>query len=244
LREAKDVERVVFEGPHPAGNVGTQIHHLDPIRKGEAVWYLQAQDVLRVAKAFVDGVFCPDAFVAITGDGAADKFYAKTVIGAPVAHLAGGLKDDVRVIAGNVLWGTDIGRDGAVGLYTDQLTVVPAGGRRQFLGWMMPGFDKYSFTPVYASAILPKTEVSLDTDTQGSERAIVLNHIYDDLVALDVMTYFLIKAIRAGEIEEMERLGILECAPEDFALAAFACPSKVDVSGIVAQGLEMIEKDG
>jgi Na+-transporting NADH:ubiquinone oxidoreductase subunit A len=48
----------------------------------------------------------------------------------------------------------------------------------------------------------------------------------------------------ANDIEEMEKLGIYECAEEDFALCAFVCQSKTDVSGIISSGLQLAEKEG
>ena len=41
-----------FFGPHPAGNVGIQIHHLDPINKGDVVWVLSLQSILTIGNFF------------------------------------------------------------------------------------------------------------------------------------------------------------------------------------------------
>lgn len=112
------------------------------------------------------------------------------------------------------------------------------------MGWLTPGFKEYSFSKTFVSSFLPGEEVSLDTDKHGSDRAIVFNHIYDELVPLDILTFFLLKAILVEDIEEAEKLGILECDEEDFALCSFACPSKIDVGGIIRRGLDLIEKEG
>ena len=42
----------------------------------------------------------------------------------------------------------------------------------------------------------------------------------------------------------MEKLGIYEVSPEDFSLCAVACQSKVEVSQIIQQGLDLMEKEG
>lgn len=244
LLQSKRVSFHQFYGPHPAGNVSTHIHHVDPINKGDLVWYVRAEDVLRVAHLFLRGAFSPERFVAVTGVGADNRNYKKTVIGAPVAHLLRKTPSSgLRVISGSILAGTDVGPEGHVGFYDSQITVLPRGGQRELLGWLWPGFSKYSFSRTFASVLKGNREVSLDTDKHGSDRAIVLNHVYDQYVPLDIMTYFLIKAVLAGDIEEAERLGILECDEEDFALCTFACPSKVDVGGIIRSGLDVIEKD-
>ncbi len=245
LTGAVNVQPVAFSGPHPAGNVGTHIHHCDPVGKGDVVWFIEAQDVARAGRLFLDGVFDPSKVVAVTGEGVASRHHVRTLLGAPLAHILGEKKNDtLRYISGSVLSGRDAGYDGAVGLYDAQVTVIPAGGTRKLFGWLMPMFKDYSFSRTVASALTPQRDVSLDTAVHGGLRAVVVNDLYDELNAIDVMTYFLIKAIYGHQIEEMIRLGILECAPEDFALATFACPSKIDVGGIIQRGLDMIEKEG
>ena len=119
-----------------------------------------------------------------------------------------------------------VGGSGFLRFYDSQVTVIPEGGKREFLGWLSPGANKYTFSKTFLSAFLPERDASLDSDEHGSHRAIVLNNIYDSLVPLDIMTYFLLKAVLAENIDEAEQLGILECDEEDFALCSFACPSK------------------
>ena len=246
LTQARDVETHYFAGPHPAGNVSTHIHYLDPIHKGDHVWYVEAQDVARAGSLFLEGVYPAERVVAVTGQGAGRKFYAKTIVGAPVSLLLKGSGlEGMRCVSGSVLAGREVGKDGYLSFYDSQLTVIPAGGKRTFLGWLSPGSDKYTFSRTFVSSFLPpRKEVSLTTDKHGSDRAIVLNHIYDPLVPLDIMVYFLLKAVISEDIEEAERLGILECDEEDFALCSFACPSKTDVGGIIREGLELIEREG
>lgn len=245
LTQARGVETHYFAGPHPAGNVSTHIHYLDQIRKGEHVWYVEAQDVLRIGSLFLEGVYSPERVVAVTGEGASRRFYARTIPGAPVSLLLKGSDlEGMRCVSGSVLAGKDVGKNGFLSFYDSQVTVIPEGGKRTFLGWLSPGFDKYTFSRTFVSSFLPEKAVSLTTDKHGSDRAIVLNHIYDSLVPLDIMVYFLLKAVIGGDIEEAEKLGILECDGEDFALCSFACPSKTDVGGIIREGLELIEQEG
>ena len=246
LTRAEGVQTHVFSGPHPAGNVSTHIHCVDPINKGDLVWYVEAQDVLRIASLFLKGIYPVERIVAVTGEGAAGyQVYAKTIMGAPLSVLPGGrITGPVRYLSGSVLAGKDVGAHGFLRFYDTQVTILPEGGRREFLGWLSPGVNKYTFSKTFFSAFLPEREVSLDSDRHGSDRAIVLNSIYDSLVPLDIMTYFLLKAVLSGNVEEAEELGILECDEEDFALCTFACPSKTDVGGIISQGLALIEKEG
>lgn len=245
LTEAKRVQIQRFSGPHPAGNVSTHIQYVDPINKGDVVWYVEAQDVLRVASLFMNGAYASERVVAITGEGAKNRYYARTCLGAPLSALVedGGV-NGLRYISGSVLTGKDVGKEGFLGFYDSQVTVIPEGGKREFLGWLSAGFNKFTVSKTFASAFLPEREVSLNTDKNGSDRAIVLNNIFDKYVALDIMTFFLLRAVISGDIEEAEKLGILECDEEDFALCTFACPSKTDVGEIMRSGLDLIEKEG
>lgn len=245
LREAEGVECHAFYGPHPAGNVGTHIHTIDPLGKNEAVWHIDAQDAAAIARSFTSGTFEPGRIIAVAGEHAETRVHKRTIIGAYLRDIIGQKNfDNTRVISGSVLSGRDAGADGFLGFYAQQVTLLPAAEERRLLGWVLPGFGQFSLTRMFASALQKTPAVRLNTDTHGSPRAIVLNAVYDKYVALDVLTFFLLRAVMAGDIEEMERLGILECAPEDFALAAFVCPSKTDVCGIIQDGLDLMEREG
>jgi Na+-transporting NADH:ubiquinone oxidoreductase subunit A len=245
LTQAKGVEIHTFTGAHPAGNVGTHIHCVDPVNKGELVWFIEAQDVLRVAKLFLKGIHTAERIVAVTGEGVQKRIYVKTVAGAPIAGLLEGSDlQKSRCISGSILTGRNVGKDGFLGFYDSQITLIPEGGTREFLGWLSPGFNRYTFSNTYISSFLGRKESSLDTDTHGAHRAIVMGYLYDDFVALDVMTFFLVRAIIVGDVEEAVSLGILECDEEDFALCSFACPSKTDVGSYIRQGLNLVESEG
>ena len=246
LAGAANVQTHTFAGPHPAGNVSTHIHFIDPISKGDLVWYVEAQDVVRIGSLFLKGCYPTERIVAVTGEGAANhQVYALTVIGAPLSSLLGGADPrQMRYLSGSVLTGKDVGVGGFLRFYDSQVTVIPEGGKRELLGWLRPGAEKYTFSKTFLSSFLPAKEASLDSDEHGSHRAIVLNHVYDTLVPIDIMTYFLLRAVLSGNIEEAEQLGILECDEEDFALCTFACPSKTDVGKIIRDGLTLIAKEG
>ena len=60
-------------------------------------------------------------------------------------------------------------------------------------------------------------------------------------MSINTIFDFLIKSILSKDIDMMEKLGIYESSPEDFSLCSFVCQSKVEVSAIIKQGLELIE---
>ena len=245
LTEVKNVNKHTFEGPHPAGNVSTHIYNIDKIEKNEIIWYIEAQDVVRIGQLLLTGEYPNEKIIAIGGEGVKDRLYAKTIIGAPLKSLTGESDiEGMQCISGSILSGDPIEEDGFVCQKDTQVTVIPKGGGRKFLGWILPGKDSFTLSGAYVSSLFPKEEYSIGTDKNGGERAIVYNHVYDEYTPLDIPVFFLLRAILANDIEEAERLGILEVDPEDFALCSVVCPSKVDIGHIIQKGLSFIEKEG
>lgn len=239
------VEVSYFSGPHPAGNVGIQIHHLDPVNKGETVWYVNFQDVIAIGRLFAEGVYRPERLVALTGSEVLRPHYFKMMAGASVAGVVeGNVKEgNLRVISGNVLTGTRLERNGYLGFYDSQITVIPEGNYFEMFGWALPGTGKLSFSRTFVSSLLPKKIFKPDTNYHGGERAFVVTGLYEKVLPMDVYPMQLLKAIIARDIDMMENLGIYEVAEEDFALCEFVCPSKIEIQSIVREGLDLIRKE-
>ncbi len=245
----KDTKGVViheFQGPHPAGNVGVQIHHIAPINKGEIVWTINPQDVVAIGRAFRKGVLDFSRSIVFCGCGAKSPAYYKTVYGASVANILKGNVIDsqpLRYISGNPLTGRQISPDGFLGAYDVQLTVIPEGNTHEFLGWIMPRLKKFSVNRSYFSWLFKNREYCLDSNINGGERAFIMSGEYDKVFPMDILPEFLIKAILAKDIDKMEQLGIYEVAPEDFALCEFVCTSKIETQRIVREGLDFLRKE-
>lgn len=235
-----------FKGPHPAGNVGIQIHHVDPIQKGDTVWYVNLQDLLIIGRLFREGRYRADRLVALTGSSVTWPHYLRAMTGQRMSDLVGGrLKvAHSRVIQGNVLTGQTSSADDFLSFYENQITAIPEGDQPEFLGWLLPGFGKLSLSRTYFSWLFPNRTYNLDTNMHGEERAFVMTGQYDKVLPMNIYPVFLLKAILAKDIERMEALGIYEIAEEDFALCEFVCTSKIDVQKIVAEGLEYIRLEG
>jgi Na+-transporting NADH:ubiquinone oxidoreductase subunit A len=245
LEKAEDVEISYFSGPHPSGNVGVHIHHLDPLNKGEVVWVVNLQDVLTIGRLFEEGIYKPERIVALTGSEVLHAKYYKMLSGASVLNL---VRDNVkpgklRYISGNVLTGTKIEQGGYLGYYDSQITVIPEGDYYEFFGWMKPGLNKFSFSKTFLSKLIPKKQYALDTNVHGGERAFVMTGQYEKVVPMDIYPMQLLKAILAEDIELMENLGIYEIAEEDFALCEFICPSKIEIQSIVRKGLDLMIRE-
>ncbi|MFC1510261.1 Na(+)-translocating NADH-quinone reductase subunit A [Candidatus Omnitrophota bacterium] len=243
LLEAEGVNIHQFAGPHPSGNVSTHIACIDPLNKGDVVWVIDLQDVIRIAKTFLEGAYCAERIVALTGPEVEKPQYVKTLIGAPLNGLCDEDLAHKKCISGDVLTGKDVGADGYLCSYDSQVSIISDQVRRQLLGWMVPGTKRFSFSRAFISAFTGSKKVIFDTDTHGSSRPMVAQDVYQHLIPLDIHVSFLVKAILAGDLDEACALGLLECDPEDFALCSFGCPSKLNIGEVIGQGLAALEKE-
>ena len=235
-----------ISGPHPAGNVGVQIHYIDPLNKGDVIWYLYPQDVLILGRLFNHGKFDATRIIALTGSQVKDPKYYKTIVGTSIKSILadGGLKEgENRIISGNVLTGRQIAADGYIDFYDSQITVIPEGRRPEFMGWLKPGFEKFSMSRTFFSWLSPNKKRDLNTNMHGEERPFVLTGEYEKVFPMDIYPVQLLKSILIGDIEMMENLGIYEVVEEDFALCEFVCTSKIESQDIIRRGIEMIRKE-
>lgn len=247
LTQAKNVTLTVFDGPHPAGNVGVQINNIAPINKGETVWTIDPQAVIFIGRLFNTGHVDLTRLVAVTGSEVKKPSYCKLKVGALLTNVfAGNASTDknLRYISGNVLTGKQITANGFLGAFHSQVTVIPEGDDvHEMLGWIMPRFDQFSTSHSYFSWLMGKKEYTLDARVKGGERHMIMSNEYDRVLPMDIMPEYLIKAIIAGDIDRMEALGIYEVAPEDFALCEFVCSSKMELQRIVREGLDMLRRE-
>ena len=242
------VELHKIAGKHPKGNVGTQIHHIDPVNKGETVYTLNALDVARIGEFLLTGQANFDRTIPVTGSEISEPQYLKTKIGAQMTSIVSGniSSDHVRIISGNVLTGKTVAEDEYLAYYSDQVTVIPEGDKHKFFvteGWLAPGFNKLSANPVFPSALFKNKKFDVDTNTNGEERAFVMSGHYEKVFPFDIYPVQLLKSIITNDIDGMENLGIYEVAPEDFALCEFVCVSKINSQQIVRDGLAVVEKE-
>lgn len=243
----KNAEIRQFSGPHPSGNVGIQIHHVTPVSKGEVVWTVNVQDMLFIGRLFETGRTDFSKVVALTGSEVKNPKYYKTILGAPVSLLTDGklVTSDYkqRMISGNVLTGTRVKQPDYTGFYDNQFTVIPEGDEYELLGWGTPGIDKFSASKTFFASLFPKKEYNLNANLHGGERAFVMSGQYENLVPMDILPVYLLKAILVNDIDKMEQLGIYEVVEEDFALCEYACTSKIKVQEILRSGIEIMIKE-
>ena len=246
LTNAKDVQVNVFDGRCPAGNVGVQVNHIDPVNKGEVVWTVDPSAVIFFGRLFNTGRVDLRRTVAVVGSEVAHPAYAEVLVGEPISTLLNGNVSgkNVRIINGNVLTGRPCTVDAYVGAHTSEITVIPEGDDAdEMLGWILPRTKQFSVNRSYFSWLFGKREYALDARVKGGERHMIMSGEYDRVLPMDIYAEFLIKAIIAGDIDKMEQLGIYEVSPEDFALAEFVDSSKLELQRIVRGGLDMLRKE-
>ncbi len=251
LKDAKNAEIHSFTGPHPAGNTSVHIHHIDPISPGDTVWSIKAQDVALIGQLLLNGEYPTHRVITLAGPGVlkgSNRHY-RVRLGARIDKLisANTDKHEMRVIGGDILAGTKVAADGALRFYDDALTVLPEDRERHFIGWLGPGHNRLSASRTFVSKWFgwdKKKEWALGTNQRGELRPMVLTGLYDKYVPMNIMTDYLVRAVLAHDADEAISLGLLETDPEDFALPAFVCPSKMDLCSIIRKGLDQVEKEG
>lgn len=258
----------VVDGPHPAGNVGTQIARLCPINKGDVVWTMGPQEVAMLGLLVRTGEYRPEKYVAVAGPQAMDPHYYQVFSGVSVSGLLSGQVPQTqsprlgeekemtfRYISGNVLSGTQVAADGFLSGYDSLLTLLPEGDYYDFMGWLLPGVRKHSFSRTFLSGFLPSRSCKcrfrlpdcvkprFDTNVHGSVRPLVFTGNFERVFPFDIYPLQLLKACIIGDMELQENLGIYEVEPEDFALCEYIDISKTDIQPIIREALEKLRKE-
>ena len=237
-----------FRGKHPAGNVGVQISHISPIRKGETVWTLPLHGLAAIGKLFATGRYDVRRLVAVTGPAAIEPAYVETYPGTPVkcfASFYGGYAEGLRLISGDILSGANVGECGYLGWKDDQLTIILEGTDKELLGWIRPlRYKQYSHDRSYFSWITPSRKYDMTTNLHGGPRPFLMNDgYYAKVLPMDIYPVFLAKACLAGNIDDMEKFGIYEVLPEDLATCEFVDPSKNNIQDYIDKGIDLMLKE-
>ncbi len=250
----KYAELNIFDGPCPAGNVGVQVNHVNPVNKGEVVWTVgDPTVVLFIGRLFNTGKVNLTRRVALCGSEVKTPAYVDMLVGEELSTLLSNSYDadkNVRIINGNVLTGKPTTKEGYLGAHTSEVTIIPEGeDADEMLGWILPRFNQFSVSRSYFSWLQnpwfcsKKKQYALDARIKGGERHMIMSGEYDKVLPMDIYGEYLIKAIIAGDIDRQEALGIYEVSPEDFALAEFVDSSKLELQRIVREGLNILRKE-
>ena len=242
----KNIQLHNVSGPHPVGNVSTQISQIDPLNKGEVVWVINPHDLLVIGELLLTGNFNFSRTLALTGSQFENPSYVSVVAGASISDVVAKNinTDNTRIISGNVLSGTQVSEDDFLGYYDNQITAIPEGDDYEFFGWNKPVFNKISPSRALTfSWLTPKKKYDLNTNTNGEHRAFVVTGSYENVFPLDIFPLQFLKACMYQDLDEMENLGGYEVAPEDFALTEFICVSKQPHQKIVREGIDLMKEE-
>jgi len=236
-----------FAGCHPAGLVGTHIHFLEQVNQQRMVWHIGYQDVLAIGHLFLTGRLLTERVISLAGPAVARPRLIRTRLGARLSELVAGQlqSEQPRVISGSVLTGyTARDTHDFLGRYHNQVSVLEEGAQREFLGWCMPGFDRFSVKKLFASALLPQRDLPMTTSTHGSLRAMVPTGAFEKVMPLNVKATWLLRTLLTLDTDLAQELGCLELDEEDLALCSFVCSGKMDYGYHLRQTLLKIEKEG
>lgn len=244
-----NVEVAQFDGPHPAGLVGTHIHFLEPVSSNRTVWHIGYQDVMAIGRLFATGQLDATRVIALSGPQVTKPRLLRTRLGACTDEIiANNIDDSVecRVLSGPVLSGRRAsGWARYLSRYHNQITVLREGREREFLGWVNPGITKYSANNVFLSALRRATAMfPLNSSQNGSPRAMVPIGSYEKVVPMDMLPTQLLRALLVRDTDSAQQLGCLELDEEDLALCSFVCVGKYDYAPYLRANLEQIEKEG
>ncbi|MBH10144.1 MAG: hypothetical protein CMG74_07305 [Candidatus Marinimicrobia bacterium] len=231
---------------HPGGNVGIQIHNSRPIKPGDIIWTVDAQNVISLGKLFLTGKYDTKRILSIAGPGTSNPQFVSSNVGSSIKSLIVNQEFDlpVRLISGDVLTGVKKDPDEFLGFYDTAITILPDIVERPFMGMLQLGSSKTKYSLINAFLSFGRTLFEFNTSQNGEERAMVPIDAWEKVLPMDILPNALFRAILAEDIEEMEKLGIWECDDEDFALCSFACPSKIDVGNVIRKGLNLMGSEG
>ena len=242
----ENVIQHTFEGKHPAGNVGVQIHHISPIRKGESVWTVSLLMLAAIGRLFNTGKYDLRRKVAVTGPMAIEPAYVEALPGTAIKALMDFYDPslDLRYISGDVLTGTNVGKGGFIGFFDNQVTILEEGDKYEMFGWAKPFRPQlFSSSRTYFSWLTPNKKYDMDTNLHGGPRAFVVNDVYGKVLPMELYPVYLLKACLAKDIDKMEKYGIYEVLEEDLALCEYVCPSKIDIQQIITDGIALMMKE-
>lgn len=240
-----NAEIVEIIGQHPAGLPGIQAANIAPVNKGETIWTLDIITLYRIGALINTGKVPMDTIVGITGSDVTSPEYIRTTIGADIASL---LNDKIkqsdhhhRIISGNVLCGTKEAIDGHLHTPFRHITIIPEGDDvDEMMGWASISPRKMSVSRSFPGHFLRNKLFNPDARINGGRRAIIMSGEYDNVLPMDIMAEYLLKAIISRDIDKMEALGIYEIAPEDMALCEYVDTSKLEIQRIVREGLDYL----
>jgi len=236
-----------FSGCHPAGLVGTHIHFLERVNQQRTVWHIGYQDVIAVGHLFLTGRILTERLISLCGPAVKNPRLIRTRLGACLSELVSDQlhPGDKRIVSGSVLAGHRAAQaNDFLGRYHNQISILEENRLREFMGWTLPGFNKFSVKRVFASSLLPRRPLPITTSTHGSLRAMVPVGAFEKVMPLNIKATWLLRSLLTLDTDLAQDLGCLELDEEDLALCSFVCSGKMNYGYHLRQTLQKIEEEG
>jgi len=225
-----------YEGCYPAGDPGVLLYHTKKAAAENRAWYVDGQDVLRLALLLETGLYPTERIVAVAGDLVGARRHVRTRLGVPISHILGASKvegsGDPRPIVGGILTGYAGDMASYLGCYGSSLTLIAEGEQREFLGFVRPGFRRPSYSRAFLSS-LSRSEFRMDCNVHGDVRACIACGSCNGICPVDMLPQLAYKAVLADDVDEFLGHGLLDCV--ECGLCSYVCPSKIELTAMLKQ---------
>lgn len=237
--ELENLKIIDVSGHHPAGLVGTHINNLYPLNRKRSIWYIDYQDIIAIGKLFKDNIIDNQKVISVGGEGVKNSLYR--VYNYASLDMLVSYNDDIRIIYGSPLYGRKAtNKTNYTNRYINIVSSLKEANKREFMGWLKPGLNRFSVKNVFLSKLLKK-EITFDTSLNGSFRPMIPVGSYEKVCLLNLpITYFL-RSLLVEDIEMAEKLGVLDFGEEDMSVFTFVCVGKYDYAVYLRKILDEIE---
>ena len=215
------------------------------------IWSVKTEGVLAVDDALTMSIPSIERVLSIAGPDLGVSTHIRVTTGYPLEMIMNEFDADTpdRRIKGGFLKGTELGEnDIAVDSETRGITFIPEHMGREFIGWLMPGFDRHSYASCFGSALMGGFSERLTTAIRGEVRPCISCNFCEDVCPAGIMPHLIHKYIYGDQIEDVIRARVDLCV--QCGLCSFICTSKIELreefAQIVGQDCadEVVEEDG
>lgn len=245
--EGKQIQRVEFSGPHPAGLPGTHIHHLHPASRERVSWHINYQDVIAIGHLFETRQLATERIISVGGNDGIKPSIWRTRTGANVEELSSeriNPNNKYRILSGSILDGFNAqGPESFLGRYHHQISLIAEQPEPPQPG-PVAGLYSTLLTRLFKSPLALRQTLQFDSDSGRQRSAIMPTEAFEQVIPLDILPTPLFRALLVKDTDTAQTLGCLELAEEDLALSSFVCPARLDYGTILRANLDQIQKEG
>jgi Na+-transporting NADH:ubiquinone oxidoreductase subunit A len=223
---------------YPAWDPGAVLYRLKQSKEENCSWCISAEHLVLLARLLLTGRYPVKRVVTVTR--ANDrKPHILACQGAPVKDLAGRLEDGDLVATGRFN-GRSVDPGSHMGFFENTLNIIHAGQEEELFGFIRPGLTKPTASKTFLSCLIPGPK-EFDCNLHGEERACINCSYCTHICPNDLAPSFIMKALASDDIEDALSYGLLDCC--GCGLCSYACPSKIELTKILSQGMDAHYKD-